>query len=90
MAPTLADDWQNKLAELKDGWDSYGGKPITTAAILALESFSVVPCSDGGIDLVSYRDGLELSIEIQPDGGFGHMLICKADPKPIADTGKAE
>ena len=50
-APTLGEPWQSGLMLLPKDWDSEGGKEITAAAIKTVESFSTVPCSDGGIQL---------------------------------------
>ena len=58
-APTLSENWQRVLCDLAPGWDSYSGERITTAAIKVVESFAVVPCSDGGI---------QLEICVSPDG----------------------
>ena len=68
MAITLGDCWQAELSALSDGWDSYNAEPISQVAIYRLESFSVVPMSNGGIQLEAHRDGWDIEIEIDPDG----------------------
>lgn len=67
-APKLSEDWQNKLAELPHNWDSYGAKPITSRAIMTLENFSVVPLSNGGIQLEAHQGDTHVEIVIGPDG----------------------
>lgn len=73
-APTLADQWEQELRGLAAGWDSYDADPITTAAINAVRSFAVVPCSDGGLQLEVHRDGWDIEIEISPDGRIVSVL----------------
>ena len=64
------------FADLKPGWDSYDGKPITPAAIEAaikfLEAVQPVPCSDGGIRL----EWPKLVIEFGPNGDRFIQTAC--------------
>lgn len=61
-----------KLRELKEGWDSYGGKPIDPACIAKAKDlyfqmygdWSVVPCSDGSVQLEQHKDGLDIEVLI--------------------------
>ncbi len=74
-APVLGEYWQGRLRELDQGWDSYGGKPITAEAILTVESFAVVPSSSGGIQLEMHRDGIDIEIQIESDGKISSVLV---------------
>lgn len=65
------------LAALKPGWDSYGACAIAPDAIRAarvmLSAPSVVPCSDGGVQLEWHRDGFDIEIRIPPSAD---RLLC--------------
>lgn len=62
-----------ELAKLEAGWDSYGAQRIDLGCLQrAQEMFyslrgrwSVVPCSDGGVQLELHQDGLDIEIEIR-------------------------
>jgi hypothetical protein len=67
------------LADLRDGWDSYGAPPIDRFVLAAVTHLlerlpwdeirppQVVPTSLGGITLEWHRPGLEFSVEVRPD-----------------------
>jgi hypothetical protein len=74
-APILRDDWWRELLRLPDNWNGYGAKRITEAAISTLGSFAAVPTAVGGITLEVHRDGLDIEIEIGPDGRLLPILI---------------
>lgn len=79
-----------ELSLLKDNWDSYGGKPITELALaeaqlllkalVAIQAVepSVVPCSNGGIQLEWHRNGYDLEIEISPLGQTNDIYCTEA------------
>jgi hypothetical protein len=78
-----------ELSLLKSNWDSYGGKPMTESALaeaeLLLNAFeriqavepSVVPCSNGGIQIEWHRNGYTLEIEISPEGQVSEVYCAK-------------
>ena len=78
LGPTIAR--LNELLRLPPDWDGYGAEPIDdTTAIRALEFLSehartttpppsVVPLSDGGIQLEWSRESIDIEIEFHPDG----------------------
>lgn len=72
MAPwARMSDFDERLASmvgLKADWDSYGAKPITEAAIKTAGLMVPIPSRDGGIDLELHAGGIDLTIEIDPDG----------------------
>lgn len=72
-SPTRSID---SLRALKDGWDSYGGKAPTEAALKTAESIvravHVAPVSDGGVQ-IEMGDKL---VSIGPDG----MVMEEQDP----------
>jgi hypothetical protein len=74
-APTIGQDWRSVLESLKPGWDSYDALPISSAAMDTLQSFSVVPCNDGSIQIEIHRDGINIEIEIGADGTLGSVLV---------------
>lgn len=61
------------LRDLKQDWDSYGAAPIDERVIQkAYEiwrqvsgSWSVVPMSNGGVQLEQHRDGFDIEIIIE-------------------------
>ena len=56
--------------ELKDNWDSYGGKPITGVALEQAKYFLdlfIAPTSEGGI-LITLGDNEDIAIEIHSNG----------------------
>jgi hypothetical protein len=63
IAPRIVDDWRAVLRMLKFDWNSYGAPPISEAAIRALESFVVVPTSQGGLQLESQEFDIEIEID---------------------------
>lgn len=79
-APLIGSDWQARLAALPNDWDNDGGAPISSRAILTVEQFATVPCSDGGIQLEIHRDGFDIEINIGPDGRIESALVC-LEPK---------
>jgi len=74
-APMLGENWEHELCMLLPGWDGYKGKQISTLAIDTINSFSVVPCSHGGLQLEVHRDGFDIEVEIGPDGKIKSGLI---------------
>lgn len=75
------------LAELPEGWDSYGSRQIQQAAIervsdvlntlscLNLPLPQIFPVPGGGIQIELRQDGRELEIEILPDGSIEYLLV---------------
>jgi hypothetical protein len=69
-------DWKQQLRALEPGWDSYKGKPITEAAITAVENAlkcfqempHIVPCGDGGIQIEWHNHGVDIEIQFSPNG----------------------
>jgi hypothetical protein len=93
MAPLLSQDWIGQLSALKPNWDSYGGSPITEAALATVGSISVVPCSSGGIQLETHRDGFDIEIEIGPDGYIISAISVESSHcarRADADTARLE
>lgn len=75
-----------EFAALEEGWDSYGARPITKAAIdaakLAAVSMSpsadhVVPTSRGGIQFEWYLSGVEMELEFYPNGSPAILVVPK-------------
>jgi hypothetical protein len=68
MPDETIDLLMDRLAKLKDDWDSYGGKAPTKEAMEAvrrcLSNISVYPMGDGGIQ-IDLDDG---AIVITPEG----------------------
>ena len=70
LAPALAQF--ESMMSLREGWDSYGGAPTSMSSVqtaisflgnyLAVESMppTVVPLSDGGLQLLWHQNGLEV------------------------------
>ncbi len=76
-APRLSEDWKAGLRALKEGWDSYGSKPISEAALAAVGDIFVVPLVNGGIQLEIHKEGLDAEIEISPEGRFKSVYISR-------------
>lgn len=70
------------LRALEPDWDSYGGVPTTDAALRAAEgverSFTLVPHSDGGFQVEIHAAGIDVEVEIGPDGTFESSWVGKA------------
>ena len=77
--PTLKDDWQAEMRNLQPNWDSYGGRQISESAISAIESFCVVPLSNGGIQLEVHLDGFDVEISVNADGRIDETLIVRTE-----------
>lgn len=76
--------WEENLvafAELPEGWDSHGAKPIHPRAItralmfgrvlvrlgiIGAEHLIAVPCPNGNVQLEAHYDGIDWEIEIGP------------------------
>ena len=80
MSPEQAERLE-RFSRLGEGWDSYGGKPLTEAALHTgrrlLEALDdpkilVVPTTPGGIQL---ELGGDLELEISPDGTTAGVLV---------------
>ena len=56
------------LAALEANWDGYNAKPISPAAINRADDFWFVPMANGGIQIELNAGGMEIEIEIKPDG----------------------
>ena len=66
----------NELRKLKPNWDSYGALPIDERCIDKADEilgdlwgngeYSIVPCSDGGVQLEQHANGLDIEISISP------------------------
>lgn len=69
----------SELTALREDWDTYGARPVTAAAAINVVQFlhdhaysdlsrpSVVPTSDGGIQLEWHRGGVDLEIAFSDD-----------------------
>lgn len=61
----------DELCELPEKWDSYDAKRISLKVVLKATDLmrmldmpepSIVPCSDGGVQLEWHRDGFDIEI----------------------------
>lgn len=68
-----------ELRSLQENWDSYGARRITNDALDTasrwLDYVHVGPMSGGGIQIEVHMGGLDIEIEIEPDGSFGPWLV---------------
>ena len=81
-----APDDPRKLAGLEPNWDTYGAKPTTEAAIakaeLLRDNLCFVPMNDGGVQIEVHAAGVEMEVEIGPDGSFVSWWFAPAaDPQ---------
>jgi hypothetical protein len=81
------------LADLKPGWDSYGGKAPTPEAIAAARVMiewepTATPLSGGGVQLEWHAGGYDIEIRIAPDGrevsGSAEPATSPPPPAPRA------
>jgi hypothetical protein len=56
------------LKALPENWDSYNGRRVTDAALIALRCLTVVPRSNGGVQVEMHIRGGSVEIDIAPDG----------------------
>jgi len=75
-APIIGSNWKRTLLELQEGWDLVNAKRISAKAIAAVDETSVVPCSDGGLQLEIHRDGFDIEIEISEEGKITGARVC--------------
>lgn len=72
----------DRLRALEHNWDSYEGIPITAEALRAAEgverSFTLVPHSDGGFQIEIHAAGIDVEIEINPNGTFESSWVGKS------------
>lgn len=57
-----------ELKELPANWDSYGAVTITEAALNTANNLTFVPLSNGGIQIELHTGGVDMELEIHPDG----------------------
>lgn len=82
-------EWRDRLdafRTLAPGWDSYGGAPITTAAlntaaVILANPGTPIPCSDGGVQIEWHTSRVNAEIVIQPNG----LLANDWNPPPEMD-----
>ena len=91
LQPTV--DALKRLLELHEGWDSYGGRPVASAAatdalILLLETMEpetpapvVVPTVRGGVQLEWHLAGLDLEIEVLGGGRYSLLLADRGEER---------
>lgn len=72
-----------ELLQLKENWNSYGGKPVQKGPMAAALAFienmmrtptpkpQMVPTSMGGVQLEWHEHGIDIEIEFYPNGGVG-------------------
>jgi hypothetical protein len=76
MALTMETDLTlTRLARLEPGWDTYDAQPIAPAAISAARRFldgldhpSVVPTSDGGVQVEWHVNGVDVEVLFDAGG----------------------
>lgn len=78
----------SSLRELGKGWDSYDGNPITERALRTAGALCFVPCANGGIQVELHAGGVDVEIEIGPDGRvrtiFTGPSACCGDAAEVA------
>lgn len=83
-----------ELRDLKPGWDSYSAKAIDSRCIekafelwrgLGGVNWSVVPCSDGGVQIEQHKDGIDIEIRVSPASALETPALCPHG-KPVDDT----
>lgn len=86
---SMLDRFQH-LSRLSDNWDSYGGHPTTDLAIFTALSLiarlltdastppTIVPTSEGGVQLEWHRGGDELEIRVTPTGEISAFRFNEA------------
>ena len=61
-----------EFSELKDNWDSYGGKATTAESVEVAKIMAsppqVVPTPEGGVQFEWHKGGWSIEVEIAPDG----------------------
>lgn len=69
--PTFRDVAEH-IKTLPAGWDSYGAPPIDAGLVEStvqfMERVSLVPCSDGCVQLEWHTHGLDMTIDFTADG----------------------
>jgi hypothetical protein len=79
------------LRRLPENWDSYGAARLDPAVIdraqLFLARVSVVPCSDGAVQLEWHTHGLDLEIEFTPEGKTEVYASAASDEAEILTDG---
>lgn len=92
MAETTVTDRLAELAELKSGWDSYGGAPpdplaLRMARIITTCTPSINPSGDGCVLLRWHTDGIEMELWLEP--GMNRSVIFTCDwqmaEKPLTE-----
>ena len=75
-APLIGQNWQDQLRKN----DPPGfGPPISEAAIQTVESFVVVPCASGGVQVEVHRDGFDIEICVDGGGVIESVLVCRGN-----------
>lgn len=64
----------SNLAALQENWDGYGATRIKQPALDVLAALTAVPCVDGGVQIEWVRNGWDVTIMLDPDGGFKGVI----------------
>jgi len=90
-------DEMNDLLNLRAGWDSYGAHAVSADAVAATIRFLglvmqeesrmpfIVPMSSGNIQLEWHSGGVDIEVEVTPDGP-GAISIEQTGAAPIASS----
>lgn len=100
--PRITKDRIRLLEHLQDNWDSYGAKPISCEVIKSatsllthisssfslqlIESVSIIPCSDGGIQLEWALNSKDFIVKIAPNGkNLSFLLVLPSGDETEGD-----
>lgn len=70
-----------ELGKLKAGWDGRGSAAITDEAIATAKNLTPCPLGHGGLQIDLHAGGVDLEVEIAPDGQVISVMMTRAHIK---------
>lgn len=64
------------LRALEPNWDSYGAATISEAALTTASYLCFVPTVNGGIQIELHAGGMDIEVEIDPEGLIETVLVA--------------
>lgn len=74
------DNQVNNLAGMDDGWDGHKSKAPTIEALSVARSLSCCPLGTGGVQIELHAGGMDIEIEVEPDGRIYCVLTATTKP----------
>ena len=72
-----------ELVKLQDGWDGPKSHKLSGAALITAGNLTPVPVADGSIVIEMHAGGIDLEIDIAPDGKVRSVYVRPTNGESI-------